>query len=119
MAKINNVAAPSVAAIEKCAIREGENANKASAKFAAVRENSRSAARHTSPAKREAEQDIHGAGAPGQRYRIGRDASDAKGIGQLLYFDLPLWTDERKRAPQAGQRRMVVVLLEPSVTPGV
>ena len=40
-AKINSVAAPSVVAIEKCAISEGEKANRASAKFAAVRENKR------------------------------------------------------------------------------
>src|SRR6478672_8074256 len=51
VAKINNVAAPSVAAIEKCAISKGENANSTSAKFAAVLENKRSAAHHTSPAK--------------------------------------------------------------------
>ena len=47
---MKSVAAPSVAAIEKWAIREGENANKASAKFAAVRENNRSAARQTNQA---------------------------------------------------------------------
>ena len=78
VAKINNVAAPSVAAIEKCAISEGENANRASAKFAAVRENNRSAARQTSQASNRPEQDIHGARPPGQRYRIGRNAGDAK-----------------------------------------
>jgi hypothetical protein len=39
VAKINSVAAPSVAAIEKWAISEGENTNKANAKFAAVRKN--------------------------------------------------------------------------------
>src|SRR6476660_7682765 len=51
-AKIDNVAAPSVVATEKCAISEGEKANRASAKLAAPRENNLSAARQTSHASK-------------------------------------------------------------------
>ena len=49
----------------------------------------------------------------------GAYSRDPERFRQFLYFNLPLPIQKRQRTPQTRQRRMIVVLLESSVTPRV